>query len=647
MLSGDDEHGRLSPLLAFDSEQLVATSHRQWAAVQNLDTFFQKISRRPWGFWRMTLSRIVSLLTLSFTILFSTFLLLYVDWNEVLNCHTRRSCAKIIGIRQDALKNVSFGDAVVIAYFVVFSLYWLWNLTSFLYGLRDGFEMRAFYNTKLNITDDALQTMEWADIVTRLEQLQRSFKISIIKDHDALDISNRILRRDNYFIAMVNCNILDLSIPFLTKELHVPPILGKSLEWNIRFCVLNSMFHDETFTIPESFFREPERLRRLLVRMACANLILMPFILIFMIIFFFLKNAEELHSRRSYLGPRQWSSLAQWMFREFNEVPHVFKARLNASHEDALAYISQFPPGAISILAQFVAYVSGAIIAVLLLLTASDTALVMDIQILGHSLVYYLVAFTALLAASRSLVATRRPNQDFGVLMSNVFRHTHYMSTLWQEQPQSSIVRREFSRLYPFKVIAFLQEVLCVLTTPLVLGVTLPATVDRVIGFVQQHTVRLPGVGDVCDFATYDFSMFSETRARSSDTAANIAGSIRKVEKSLVSFSMTHPSWCPNRRCVELLSELADQAEPLQQEPEPSQGRTDAAALDSPRHHQHVPLSPDASDLSESTRALALNVSQIVFSGPSSMSHRLDMQAAMMRSIVRTDREDDATRSVV
>lgn len=52
----------------------------------------------------MTLSRIVSLLTLSFTILFSTFLLLYVDWNEVLNCHTRRSCAKIIGIRQDALK---------------------------------------------------------------------------------------------------------------------------------------------------------------------------------------------------------------------------------------------------------------------------------------------------------------------------------------------------------------------------------------------------------------------------------------------------------------------------------------------------------------------------------------------------------------
>lgn len=87
----------------------------------------------------------------------------------------------------------------------MFSLYWLWNLTSFLYGLRDGFEMRAFYNTKLNITDvsgvtivatqcnvlmvarqDALQTMEWADIVTRLEQLQRSFKISIIKDHDAL-----------------------------------------------------------------------------------------------------------------------------------------------------------------------------------------------------------------------------------------------------------------------------------------------------------------------------------------------------------------------------------------------------------------------------------------------------------------------------
>jgi autophagy-related protein 9 len=77
--------------------------------------------------------------------------------------------------------------------------------------------------------------------------------------------------------------------------------------------------------------------------MAIANFILMPFILIFTVIFFFLQHAQEFHEKKSYLGPRQWSPLALWQLREFNELPHFFSQRLAACEKDADSFISRFP----------------------------------------------------------------------------------------------------------------------------------------------------------------------------------------------------------------------------------------------------------------------------------------------------------------
>lgn len=38
-------------------------------------------------------------------------------------------------------------------YFGVFCVYWLWNLLSFFYTLRDALEMRSFYQEDLEIQD--------------------------------------------------------------------------------------------------------------------------------------------------------------------------------------------------------------------------------------------------------------------------------------------------------------------------------------------------------------------------------------------------------------------------------------------------------------------------------------------------------------
>ena len=56
---------------------------------------------------------------------------------------------------------------------------------------------------------------------------------------DAHDVANRIMRQENYLIALFNKDVLDLSVPGLRGR---SPALTKSLEWNLNFCLLGFLF---------------------------------------------------------------------------------------------------------------------------------------------------------------------------------------------------------------------------------------------------------------------------------------------------------------------------------------------------------------------------------------------------------------------
>jgi autophagy-related protein 9 len=60
---------------------------------------------------------------------------------------------------------------------------------------------------------------------------------------DAHDIANRIMRKDNYFIAMINRDVLDLTVPI--PILNTRPLLTRTLEWNLNLCIMKYVFDDQ------------------------------------------------------------------------------------------------------------------------------------------------------------------------------------------------------------------------------------------------------------------------------------------------------------------------------------------------------------------------------------------------------------------
>ena len=91
--------------------------------------------------------------------------------------------------------------------------------------------------------------------------------------------------------------------------------------------------------------------------MGILNAMFAPFIVIYLLSYSFFRyfevslshrygasaDVQEYHKNPSSIGSRQYTPYAQWKFREFNELPHLFERRLDRSYPTAKEYIDQFP----------------------------------------------------------------------------------------------------------------------------------------------------------------------------------------------------------------------------------------------------------------------------------------------------------------
>lgn len=185
----------------------------------------------------------------------------------------------------------------------IFSFYFIWKSFQWILDVPRLIHIRDFYIYLLEIPDEDMQTVSWQDVVSRITTLrdqnvktatnitpsQRRFiskqlgqVASQSKERlDAHDIANRLMRRENYIIALFNKDILNLTapIPFLRNR----QLFSKSLEWTVQFGVLDLIFN-ESGQVHQRVLRSDHRghlSREMKTRFAFAafmNLIFAPFL---------------------------------------------------------------------------------------------------------------------------------------------------------------------------------------------------------------------------------------------------------------------------------------------------------------------------------------------------------------------------------
>lgn len=508
--------GRRVPGLAIASSRERAMW--RWANVEDLDNFLRDVYEYFLGngIWCILLSRLLNLLTLAFVVGFSTFLTTCIDFGKIRSSHRMSEI-----LIPKCTKNMSSTTSLLIW---LFAFFWIGKSFQYLLDIRRLQHMHNFYRYLLEIPDNDIQTVSWQEIVKRLMALRdmnpataagvterhRRFTGSQSKQRmDAHDIANRLMRRDNYLIALFNKDVLDftLPLPFMRNRQW----FSKTLEWNLSFCILDFVFDDHGQVRP-IFLKDTHRralsdgIRSRFLFAGFMNVICAPFIIIYFVMLYFFRYFNEYQKNPSQIGTRQYTPFAEWKFRQFNELLHLFQRRANMSYPFASRYIDQFPKDKTVQASRFVAFIAGALASVLFLASVIDPELFLGFEIThDRTVLFYLGVLTTVWAIARGAVPEENLVFDPAFALKNVIDYTCYMPNEWRGRLHSDEVRSEFALLYRMKVMIFLEEILGIILTPFILWFSLPKSSDRLVDFFREFTVHVDGLGYVCSFAVFDF----------------------------------------------------------------------------------------------------------------------------------------------
>ncbi|CAO1634573.1 unnamed protein product [Parajaminaea phylloscopi] len=505
-----------------------------WANIDNIDDFLKELYQYyvGKGVVCIALSRALNLLTAAFVVGFSTFIFGCLDFSRIR--HNGRLSDLIVD--HCAARFSTTSVLLLVAFGALYGL----QLFRFATGLSRLNTMRHFCEQLLEIPDADIQTIPWHQVVERLSRLLETHPLTCLASSPADDspqridvheVANRLMRQHNYLIALLDCDLLDLKLQGMVG--NSSPHLTKSLLWNLEFCLLGFLF-DHRGTVRKPFLSVKLRddlisgLRRRLAFMAILNLVFAPFIVVYVLIYSFFRYFEEYHKNPAFLGSRQYTELARWKFREYNELPHLFRRRCHSSYPFAERYIQQFPRERTAILARFVSFIAGSFAAVLLVPSLVDPDLFLHFDITPQrNTLFYIGVFGAILAAARGMIPDERLIFEPEALLEAIVHHTHYCPPEWRGRFHSAEVNADFGKLYSLKLGIFVTEVLSVIVTPFILAFSLPRNAPGIIDFFRDYTVQVDRLGHVCSYAVFDVAKTDEEGIEVSNNVGSATASAR------------------------------------------------------------------------------------------------------------------------
>lgn len=507
----------------------------RWANIDNLDIFLRDVYDyyTECGFLCITLSRSLKMVTILFVVAFSTYLYSCIDYSKL---------STAISF-QDAKRDACLAHTSWVHYMALYLFALLWILKVFQYvgECRYLWEIHEFYYHMLGIKENEIQTISWQQVVERMVEL-RSTNGASKKRLDAHGIVNRIMRQENYMIALYNKNVLDMEIelPFVGKY----EFLTKLLEWCISMCIEDYIFN-ERGQVRKLVLREEKRdllargLRRRFQFFAIVSVMLAPLALFYMALYYFFRYFNDFYSNPKNLGIRQYTPLAEWKFRELNELYHLFKRRLSMSDEPAKRYISQFPREKTELVIKFFIFIFSSFAAVLVTLSIYDPEL-LNLEIRpGQNVLFYLTSLGVAIAVSRAMLSTPQEQAIYQPepAMRQIVEFTHYFPDEWEGRLHTEPVKEQFTKLYDLKPKIILRDLLSVALNPVILGIKLAKRSERIIDFFREFSVNMDDLGgNVCSLAVFNTERINRVKARSDALDKFYSTQDGKMLKSYLNF---------------------------------------------------------------------------------------------------------------
>ncbi|KAF4745470.1 Autophagy- protein 9A, partial [Perkinsus olseni] len=378
-----------------------------------------------------------NLLAVLFTITFAFTLTFLVDWSSLLSCTSPETCANAHLFKSNPLAGLSFVRFVFLISFLVTLAFWGLAAAGAFMTIREARDAAFYYQDYLGIPLDSdkvsfspLQAVSWAEVARRLVRLQNGpsrpedaaldeswtgqqtwcmlqARISMV------EMTNLLMRDSSYALLLQGeeSPLLQMIPAWVPLSSHF--VASNAVNWIIKTLILPCLLDEHSKQLfpeitTEEFARGFRKRLRLWGLVAFATLV--P-VLMMSFLFTWLKYTDDFRSARASPLQREWTNVAKYHTREFLELPHLHRSRLNSallprgggSVTETFVNMSWGTTPIEGASRRLIKYVCGSIAGALFALALWDDSPLLHVVFAGKNLLWYLAVSGALVSlVSRS-----------------------------------------------------------------------------------------------------------------------------------------------------------------------------------------------------------------------------------------------------
>lgn len=482
------------------------------------------------GYFVILIENILNILTTGITLAFITFVSFFLDWNGIGNCQSEDTCGNFSSyvVYPTSFHN-TFTNVCMFVFICIFFVYWVWTTSVLIREIIRYFKFKVYFKM-IGIRTSEIKVLTWLDVVKKMIAYDPTLTPEIIV--------GSVMNKDNYLIAIVGSNLFKINPVYYTQ----------TFLWLLNVGILNRIFSDQTNTKTNK--TESKRItvdtNQLVTTMkvlAVLQFIFLPFTFTIMIVHYIVNLTTDIYTRRAYFGPKEWTIHAKLLFREYNELPHIFNQRISKSYEFASKYEQKFSAHLTNVLMEKLIFTLGTCLTLLVLLTFYNETLVLYIKLFDRTLIWYItILVTAITVARVAIVDTTSVDESAEEVMKKIAEHTHYFPTKWEGKCHTTNVLEDYKSLFKYKLSGIFLEIVSMIIIPYYMLKDLSNDIEIIASFIEDNTVYCEGIGHICKAGlSHHLSIYS-TAIGGFGNDYELLIEDEKIERSIKNFSKYYES---------------------------------------------------------------------------------------------------------
>lgn len=492
------------------------------------------------GYFVILVENILNILTIALTLVFITFVSFFIDWVKIGRCQSEDTCGNFHEyiVYPTKFHNTATNICMFI-FIIMFFIYWVW-ITKVLVGeIIRYLKYRNYFKT-IGIRTSEIKVLTWLDVVKKMIEHDNTLTPEIIV--------GSIMNKENYIIAIIGSNLFNINPIYYTQ----------TFIWLINVGILGQIFNESENNKKISV--DTKKISLIMKILAVIQLLALPFIFTIMIVHYIINLTTDIYTKKSYFGPKEWTVYAKLLFREYNELPHIFNLRISKSYEHASKYEQKFSAHLTNVLMEKTIFTLGTCLTLLVILTFYNETLVLYIKLFDRTLIWYITLIvTAITVARMAMVDPASVDESAEEVMKKISEHTHYFPKKWIEKCHTTNVLEDYKTLFKYKLSSIFVEVISIFIIPYYMLSDLPNDIELIAKFIEENTFYSEEVGHICKagLSSNNLSLYSSVDDKFNNEYQLLIDD-EKIERSIKNFREYYslPSVVINNNIVNFADEF-------------------------------------------------------------------------------------------